>query len=371
MSIDVFAVAQTLVDHLIAAAGDDVDVVVYYGSQVKGTATPGSDLDLFYIPAEGARRQPCFTVLVADRTFDLYPISWSRATRIANFDEPLTGIVADGRMVYARDDATRTRFAALQRRPIELRASEYARDMLERAMRIFKDATYDAYVLESAACIDDAAFRFTAWSMAMRILHCLAALNRTYMRHAPGKDMAEIMAWPRRPAKLDELIAALSASPGRAGTLTACRTMLAETRAALLAEQRALSSGDDFGDVFQDSYPEIREQLVKIERACARRDLVLASAAVAQVQHEVALFLAWADGRVASDFNAFSEYRAAYDAASLPDLSAPAASGDFERLRDAAREFDRAFRSLLTGRGVALNEYATLDELRNALTAVG
>ncbi len=54
MAVDVFQVAEMLVAHAVEQHEDEISIIAYYGSHAIGTATPRSDLDLFYIPVEGS-----------------------------------------------------------------------------------------------------------------------------------------------------------------------------------------------------------------------------------------------------------------------------------------------------------------------------
>jgi predicted nucleotidyltransferase len=49
--LDVFVVAETLVNHIRSKCPDDIAIIAYYGSFANGTATKRSDLDFFFIPA--------------------------------------------------------------------------------------------------------------------------------------------------------------------------------------------------------------------------------------------------------------------------------------------------------------------------------
>ena len=49
---DVFDVADSIVSKAIAKLGSGVAIVPLTGSRVRGTHTPESDLDMFYVPAQ-------------------------------------------------------------------------------------------------------------------------------------------------------------------------------------------------------------------------------------------------------------------------------------------------------------------------------
>ena len=75
--LDVFKIADLLVSHAVKNHGDEIDLICYYGSQAQGTATEKSDLDIFYIPAEGKNPPVGHTFLIDDVLFDFWGISWN------------------------------------------------------------------------------------------------------------------------------------------------------------------------------------------------------------------------------------------------------------------------------------------------------
>ncbi|MCB0000752.1 MAG: nucleotidyltransferase domain-containing protein, partial [Anaerolineales bacterium] len=80
---DVFAVAEMLVAHARRFYGDEVGIVVYYGSHARGTASPTSDLDLYFVP-DSRRAYPLGTQFVLDGLpYDFWPVSWTMIEEIA------------------------------------------------------------------------------------------------------------------------------------------------------------------------------------------------------------------------------------------------------------------------------------------------
>ena len=98
--VNVFEVAEAVVEHIKSNYPNDIAVIAYYGSYAQGTATKRSDLDFFFIPAtaEAARHSIQFTVNKI--SFDFWPISWERAERMASFDELNLSIIADCKILY-------------------------------------------------------------------------------------------------------------------------------------------------------------------------------------------------------------------------------------------------------------------------------
>ena len=59
VSLDVFKVANELVNRALRRHGRDTAIIAHYGSQATGTASVASDLDLFYIPVDGRAESLC------------------------------------------------------------------------------------------------------------------------------------------------------------------------------------------------------------------------------------------------------------------------------------------------------------------------
>jgi hypothetical protein len=113
--LDVFKVANLLVDHTVETCGDDVDLIAYYGSYAKGTAGPRSDLDIFYTPTAGRNPHAACTFLVEGVLFDFWAVPWERleawATGRNGGWARFAGVVHHAKLLHARSEEHASRFA--------------------------------------------------------------------------------------------------------------------------------------------------------------------------------------------------------------------------------------------------------------------
>jgi hypothetical protein len=369
--IDVFKVADALVAYTRRHYADDVALVVYYGSHATGTATPTSDLDLYYIPADGAGERAGAlyrSFVVGDVPFEFWPVSWSFAERIAagkHHWSVAPSLIANAVVLYARSGADRARFDGLKQRIADLQTPQQRPVMVTQALEAYRSLAFPLTNLQLACdCGDLPGARVAACALVDAALDCLALLSQTFFAKNWASNLEQVQALSVRPIDLAGLIRVIFTSGDLAAVQAAAHTLAADTRARLLAEHGAMRHEVSATEAFRDFYPSIKEFVNKVLSACDRRDLLAASYAAARIQGDVAQMLD--NARTGIDINntyLFSEYRFGADALALPDLSQVAATGDMNALASAARQFDGAMREYLQRNGAALNDVASLDEL--------
>ena len=202
---DVFKVADTLVNNIRAKYAQDIAIVVCYGSYVNGTAHEKSDLDFFFIPdTEDAISASCQFILDGIG-FDFWPICWARAEGIAEFEEPLVSLIADGRILYARSDSDRARFNALKNRIADLCKPVNRNLMIGKARTKFRQAFQHLHNLRRPNHTL-ATSRLTAYHLVTTVLHSLALLNQTYFTTGWGQNMAQVHALKLKPGGLTDVL---------------------------------------------------------------------------------------------------------------------------------------------------------------------
>jgi hypothetical protein len=131
------AVAEVLAAHVRERYANDVDLVAYYGSWAWGTATAESDVDIFYVPADGRDPPLAHSLLVGGRLVDSWPLPWPKLRGFA--DGTARGwafapaVVAYARPVYARSDEAVDHLNRLKALVIELQQAAAAPLMHRRA----------------------------------------------------------------------------------------------------------------------------------------------------------------------------------------------------------------------------------------------
>ena len=175
---DIFKVADILIEHIKHRYPQDIALVVCCGSYIHGTAQEKSDLDFFFIPETEDAINASFQFILNEIGFDFWPVQWSRAERMAEFDDPLVSLIADGRIRYARSDADRERFNELKARISNHCKPKNNPVMFNKARVRFQQTFQHLYTLQNSDHTLTTA-RLTAYRLVTTVLHSLALLNQT------------------------------------------------------------------------------------------------------------------------------------------------------------------------------------------------
>ncbi len=360
--------ADLLVARLRELMGDDLDVAFYYGSRFKGTTRRHSDFDLSFIPREGAAACTNLTVAVGGVLFDLYPIGWDGMERLATFDNPSTSLLFRTEVVYARNEAVRTRFDALRHRAEELLSPAGHDQMAHKALELFRKLGPDHYLLTAEVATDDL---FTAKHRAMRLVggvaHCLAVLNQA---NVDTRRPQHLLKLERRPADIEALLRILVDGSDVDAIRQAATRLMRETRALVLAELQDCVGGTvRLKDFF--NYPEARNALWAIQDASEQGNRYLALCVLTSWQNEMAQVMKkLATGCNVPDDLLFPEISAEYKAYGFPDLMPAVLSGDMAALEAGIAQYDALLRKFFLENDVPLCDFADNAALSEWLAAL-
>ena len=371
--IDVFQVADLLVSHAVETYGEEIDIVGYYGSHAQGTASDRSDLDIFYIPADGKNPPVNRAVLIDGILFDFWPITWDTMERFASGHARgwahAPALVYHAKVLYSRSDTSAARLADLKQRVVDLQQPESRPQMIRRAQEQFRDACMHLGKLRLAVASDSVAdVRHVGWHLIGSVLECLALMNQVFFDRGGGHIMEQLSRLQVQPENLAHLITVVSTAADSTAIAEAAEALARGTRHLLCQYQPAHAADSTASNPFHNAYPEINDQIQKVLSACEQQHGVAASFAAWCVQHEVSLMLAEFGGTAGlhPDVNFISEYSAPYRSIGLPNLIGDSFS-DMHTVAEHAALFDSRLRRWLCEQSVGLDEYSSVGEFAQSL----
>lgn len=347
-----------LTDDILRRLGEEVEIVFQYGSFLHGATNKYSDVDLSYVPRHEDTWES-ITVMVDDVLCDLYPMHWSKLERMAEFRDVSASVLLHHRIVYRRSEAAADRFRALAARLEGLLLPAARPEMQRRAQEIFQSTAYDYYLLRrQVEAGHQAGCARQAQAILRTVLHCLAVYNQACV---DTRKVAQVLALPHLPAGFAETAERLINAWAPHDLLTATDALLQTTRDLLLAGQRQhLRAAVTYPAAFESAYPEFKRDLQGIMLACERQDMFALKTSLFSLLHELSRAIAEVETAVSySGFNGLDEYEQDLAALGFPPLLPAAAAGDFAALHRQCQAFDGRLQTFLTGRGVALNTFAT------------
>ena len=369
---DVFKVAELLVNNAIKNYGQEVDLIAYTGSYARGEARDDSDLDIFYVPADGKKPPITRTFLLDGRLFDFWAISWNTmegfATGRIRGWSFAPALVHHSRVLYARTGDQAAKLEELKRKIVDLQKPEARPQMIKRAVNNFGHTM--AYVAKVRLAVEDKDLtnaRYAGWQAVESTWESLSLANQVFFHRGLGKSLSEAAKFKDKPEGLSQLIKTIITSGYLDQVLEACEQLALSTRQVLRRLQESMPSHSSVQEQFQEAYPEMRDKVGKLLAACKRGDVIAAHAEAHQLQHDITLTLyRTTEGAGDIDFNQYSELATLFREYQFPDLL-QFSTGSLEELAEQAELLDEKFRRFLTEHSVELCEIRTLDELKRSL----
>ncbi|MDR0269685.1 kanamycin nucleotidyltransferase C-terminal domain-containing protein [Paenibacillus sp.] len=361
--LNVFDVAQTLIDYVEKDYPEEIAIIAYYGSYAQGTATKRSDLDFFFIPATSKGFQASIQFIIDGISFDFWPISWERAERMASFQDEKTTIVADSKLLYVRSDEDRQRFVKLRDTISTMQSAENVQKMVEKAESELHNVYVHLYKMGRASDFENITFyRTEAHGVLTKVLQSLALLNRTYYTRGFGKNKGQILSLPLKPVHLEQLMETIMHSDLSTDILQACEKLTEETLKLVLDQKEKLYCAS-YPDRMKGFYEEIKGVLDKIITACETNDYDTAFFSAVHVQDVIAAFLFFAEtGHWPCDLKIDSSSLDIYKRLGFPELVPMLNSHDLSQLQTAVERLSTLLKKHLRTKEVEINCFENIEQ---------
>lgn len=344
--MDTMRAAELLIEKIKKDYTDDVALVVMMGSAIYGETHSRSDLDLYFIPKTERGFRLCFTFIIDGIGFDFWAIPWERLERIGNFDEAITSIITEGKILYCASEADQARFDEIKKRALDTNDQNR---FIEKAGDVF-DEVYKIYFrLLSSENLTDA--RTYALGVIRTVTFALALLNRTAVKRGRGKLKKEILAMPLVPEHFEELYDTVFLSSDLNAIKNAYGRLIQNTETLLDNEREKLKQSRCFADTLKGFYEEMINFYNKIHHAYEIDDKVTALFASVELSWEIEQFF---NGTGVSPKN-------------LPDLVGAFDPGNLQPLLRQAQSHQKQLVEMLTANGVDIREFRNFEGLETYL----
>ncbi|MHB8071223.1 MAG: nucleotidyltransferase domain-containing protein [Candidatus Cryosericum sp.] len=364
---DLAAVAELLVDRVRTFYPQDVAIIACYGSYVQGRATATSDLDIFFIPRTPRGLEAALQFLLEGVGFDFWPVSWERAERMAGFDDALSTLIMDSRVLYACTPEDRQRFEALRSRAASMEDPAQRAAMLQKASRRLLNCRGDCAAFSLPAVRANlTATRLVAGKVMTGVLESLALLNQTHYTRGPGQSMDEVHQLTLKPDGFEEALHGIVTASDTEVIAGLCSQLVSATRALIITNEAAAAPAQVWHDALGGFVEELTGMINKLVHACDTTDLNTAFFAALSLQYETAVALAAAQGGTSTGtLTTWDDYAGAYVHAGLPDLVGLVGSATLSDLRQATLAFQKQLMGVLNEHQVPVRVFATLEDLRS------
>ncbi len=347
--MDPIRAAELLIDKVRRDYADDVSVIVVMGSYVHGATHSRSDLDLYLVPKTSRGYNLGFTCIVDGIGFDFWALPWERLERIANHEERITSIIADGEVLYCAGEEDRRRFELL--RETARRVGDQARCVRTAELRL-QEAWPLLVRMEASGSL--AQVRSGAVAALVVAAGALAALNNTMIRRGRGRLKQEVLAMRLAPERFAELHDVVFTSDEAGSIYRACRDLMLDVASLIEQAAAALTEPAPFREHLGGWYEEAINCYNKLYHACEIGDAVTALFAGAELEHELQAVLAGTTLR----------------ASPLTDLVEAYDPSHLERYAEAAREHQAQLEAFLEAQGVEFLVFNDWEALKTHLDSL-
>jgi hypothetical protein len=296
----------------------------------------------YYIPATNRSNGLARTFIIDGIGYDLFPMSWERIENTADLKEYNTTCLADGKILYARNEDDRRRFTSLQEKlQANLKNPHYMRERASKWLGTVVEIYHEMLFEERLYKIHEyAGYICDLLSIAV------AFVNQKYFKHGQTNQIAELQNMEKLPEGFTELYKNIIKAPQAEEQKKICHEMIARTRA-FLDENNHIDHHADRGKAdFSELamwYQELSYTWRRVYYWCDQNDFVNAYIWACMLQNEVE--------RTGNEFGITDiDILGSFDTGNLP------------LFRKRAALVEAVFVKAIKENGVTLDSYRSIDD---------
>lgn len=282
VNMETLRAADILIEKIKKDYKENVAVVVIMGSTIYGDTHSRSDLDMYFVVNDPRGNELGMTFIIDGIGFDFWPISWDRLERIASYDERITSIITEGRILYYSTEKDLSRFKDLRDRALDVSDSK---KFLEKSRKAFDPVYRKYFLMESTDQLSEV--RKLGISIINSLAWSLALLNKTTIKRGRGKLKSEIMEMALLPDNFEVTYDVIFESNSIDDVKKSIYNLMLNTEELISGVERSTIKRPDFRDQLNGFYEELINNYNKIYHSCEIGDHVTALFAAAEIEQEI------------------------------------------------------------------------------------
>ncbi|MFC0225479.1 hypothetical protein [Serratia aquatilis] len=195
-------ILELFLSHIKEKHADDISLVCCYGSYVNGTANAMSDLDFYYVPKRNSFNKLNIAFIYMGIGYDFWDMSWQRLEKISDFDDMLTSLVTEAKVVYSHSAEDERRFHQLQAKILQRTTATTSKDMISKAKKHLNEAKVNYFNLQGAPNVKS--IRLASGNILLQISNALLLTNNKFLKFGIKHHLEELLSLDILPKKFHE-----------------------------------------------------------------------------------------------------------------------------------------------------------------------
>lgn len=320
---------------------EDISLLICYGSFVTGEYGVMSDIDFFFVPKTNRGYELNNQFILNNIGYDLWAVSWERLEKISNFEDPLTSILMDGKVIFASAEEDLHKLENLKNNLKQnLNKEVFVRKLSAKYIEKAKTIYFGLQNHESNK------FQIKTVNIAETLLNAIAILNNTYLKKGLKQIENELARMLLTPVGFLKNYRELIKTNNKDKVQFLINEMIIETEKIYSSKFDHVKENVNPADL-KGFYEEFKSAYNKLLQACNEEDYENAYYAGYIIDRETQFFLI-----LYTDPGVF------------PNIINEVLTNNFESMRVKCLEHERQLINLLNQHNIKIKDYKDFTEFR-------